>query len=115
MYRVIKAFTDLQDKKYAYSAGDIFPREGVSVSAERLEELSSDKNKRGIPLIEEVKEDKAPEEVAKEPETAENEEFMNKPVETSEEAKEEPVEAVEELKADAPKKRGRKKNASNTD
>ena len=110
MYRVIKAFTDLQDKKYAYKAGDIFPREGVTVSADRLEELSSNKNKRGIPLIEEVKK-----EATEKPVEAENEDFMNKPEEPTEEVKEEPEKASEEPKADAPKKRGRKKNASNTD
>lgn len=58
MYRVIKYFTDLQDEHHAYHAGDTFPREGLEVSEERLAELSSDKNKRGIPLIEEVKEAK---------------------------------------------------------
>lgn len=56
MYKVIKHFTDLQDKSYAYHEGDTFPREGLTVSNERLEELSSNKNKRGIPLIEFVEE-----------------------------------------------------------
>lgn len=56
MYRVIKHFTDLQDKSYAYYEGDEFPRKGLKVSDERLEELSSDKNKRGIPLIEFIEE-----------------------------------------------------------
>ena len=52
MYRVIKHFTDLQDNNYAYYEADIFPHKGLKVSNERLEELSSNKNKRGIPLIE---------------------------------------------------------------
>lgn len=52
MYRVLKFFTDLQDNNYAYNEGDTFPREGLVVSTDRFEELSSDKNKRGIPLIE---------------------------------------------------------------
>lgn len=56
MYKVIKHFTDLQDKSYAYNEGDEFPRKGLEVSNERLEELSSNKNKRGIPLIEFVEE-----------------------------------------------------------
>ena len=54
MYRVIKSFTDLQDNNYAYSVGDTFPRNGVDVGAERVAELSSDKNLQGVPLIEEV-------------------------------------------------------------
>ena len=54
MYRVIKSFTDLQDNNYAYYVGDTFPRNGVEVGAERVAELSSDKNLQGVPLIEEV-------------------------------------------------------------
>ena len=56
MYRVIKSFTDLQDNNYAYYVGDTFPRNGVEVGAERIAELSSDKNRLGVPLIEEVAE-----------------------------------------------------------
>lgn len=65
MYKVVKFFTDLQDNRYAYHEGDIFPREGVEVTKKRLEELSSDKNRRGIPLIELLPftEDEAKEEV----------------------------------------------------
>lgn len=57
MYKVIKYFTDLQDDNHAYNPGDKFPRDGVEVSEARIKELSSDKNKRKMPLIEEVKED----------------------------------------------------------
>ena len=56
MYKVIKCFTDLQDNNYAYYVGDTFPRNGVEVGAERIAELSSDKNRLGVPLIEEVAE-----------------------------------------------------------
>ena len=56
MYKVIKYFTDLQDNNYAYYVGDKFPHNGVEVGAERIAELASDKNRRGIPLIEEVAE-----------------------------------------------------------
>ena len=78
MYKVIEYFTDLQDKSHKYYAGDEFPREGLTVSAERLEELSTDKNRRGTPLIEKV-----------------------------DETEEQPTEEQPE----APKKRGRKRNA----
>ena len=54
MYKVIKSFTDLQDNNYAYYVGDTFPRNGVEVGAERVAELSSDKNLQGVPLIEEI-------------------------------------------------------------
>ena len=57
-YRVIHYFTDLQDLDYPYKVGDVFPRQGLSVSDERLKELSSDANKRGMPLIELVTETK---------------------------------------------------------
>ena len=56
MYKVIKSFTDLRDNNYAYYVGDTFPHNGVEVGAERIAELASDKNRRGIPLIEEVSE-----------------------------------------------------------
>ena len=56
MYKVIKSFTDLQDNNYAYSVGDTFPRNGVVAGAERVAELSSDKNLQGVPLIEEIAE-----------------------------------------------------------
>lgn len=56
MYKVIKSFTDLQDNNYAYYVGDTFPRNGVEAGAERVAELSSDKNLQGVPLIEEIEE-----------------------------------------------------------
>lgn len=57
MYKAVRYFTDLQDNNYPYKAGDTFPRKGLDVTAERLEELSTSKNRRGIPVIEEVKEE----------------------------------------------------------
>ena len=51
MYKVIKYFEDLQDNNRPYNAGDIFPREGLSVSEERLAELAGSDNKQGVPLI----------------------------------------------------------------
>lgn len=61
MYKVIKFFTDLQDNNHAYHEGDTFPREGLKVTSDRLTELSSASNKRGVPLITEVKEAKVEE------------------------------------------------------
>ena len=56
MYKVIKKFRDMQDGFHAYSVGDNFPRDGVEVDAERIAELASDKNRLGVPLIEEIAE-----------------------------------------------------------
>lgn len=56
MYRVIHKFYDLKDNNHAYSVGDTFPRDGVDVDAGRIDELASDKNRLGVPLIEEVAE-----------------------------------------------------------
>lgn len=56
MYRVINKFYDLKDNNHAYSVGDTFPHDGVDVEAERVAELESDKNRLGVPLIEEVTE-----------------------------------------------------------
>lgn len=55
MYRVIKQFYDLK-ANHAYSVGDTFHQNGVEVDAERIAELASDKNRLGVPLIEEVAE-----------------------------------------------------------
>ena len=56
MYRVIRYFTDLQDNDYAYNVGDVFPRQGMSVSDERFTELASAENRQKTPLIEAVDE-----------------------------------------------------------
>lgn len=58
MYKVISYFTDLQDFNHPYKVGDEFPRLGLKVSDKRLEELASNKNKQGKPLIEKVEETK---------------------------------------------------------
>lgn len=71
MYKVIKYFTDLQDNNHAYHEGETFPREGLTVTSKRLDELSSAINKRGVPLIEEIKDDFS--------------QYMNPPVEAEEE------------------------------
>lgn len=54
MYRAIIPFCDLQDNGRSYEAGEAFPRPGLSVSKARLNELSTDSNRMGFPLIEEV-------------------------------------------------------------
>lgn len=56
MYRVIKYFTDLQDNNHEYNVGDIFPHNKKKVSVGRIKELSTDKNRQGVPLIEKVEE-----------------------------------------------------------
>lgn len=54
MYKVIKHFTDMQDNNFAYNVGDEFPRKNFSVLPSRINELASDKNRQGCPLIEEI-------------------------------------------------------------
>lgn len=88
MYGVIRHFTDLQDNNYKYVEGDTYPREGYEPSAERIEELSTDKNKQNTVLIVPIV-DEAIEEVKEEmPEISE----------------------ISEVSAEKPKKRGRKKS-----
>lgn len=58
MYRVIKHFTDMQDNNYSYDVGDEYPRKNLSVLPSRIKELASDKNRQGVPLIEEIEEPK---------------------------------------------------------
>ena len=73
MYKVKVLFTDLQDNNHKYHVGEEFPRHGLKVSPKRLEELSTNKNKRGIALIEKIGEDEP-----------EEEPFMNPPEEIPE-------------------------------
>ena len=56
IYKVLKTFADLQDNKHLYRPGDSFPRPGVSVSDERIKELSSNNNLMREILIEKVEE-----------------------------------------------------------
>ncbi|PTF19881.1 Rho termination protein [Staphylococcus devriesei] len=56
MYKVIEYFTDLQDDDYTYNVGDTFPRKGLTVSKERLTELSTKNNRQNKPLIKRVEE-----------------------------------------------------------
>lgn len=56
-YKVIKKFRDLQDNAYIYNVGDKYPRKG-RLNKERVEELMSNNNKMGIPLIMEIEGDK---------------------------------------------------------
>lgn len=56
MFRVIKYFTDMQDNNFAYNVGDEYPRKGMSVLPSRIKELASNKNRQGVPLIEEIPE-----------------------------------------------------------
>ena len=95
-YLVIVPFTDLQDNDFQYRVGDEYPRSGLEVSNERLEELSTKNNRRGIQIIAPVEATEKPEEVPLEEETGE------KPSNTTE--------APEEAK-ETPRKGRRKKNA----
>lgn len=56
MYKVIKYFLDLQDGNHPYHVGDVFPRSGVEVKEERLEELAGSENRQKVPLIAKVDE-----------------------------------------------------------
>ncbi|MGC4375928.1 hypothetical protein WD019_03150 [Fictibacillus sp. Mic-4] len=56
-YIVVEDFTDLQDKNKVYRKGDAYPNPpNKKVSQKRLDELASDKNRIGAPLIKEITE-----------------------------------------------------------
>jgi len=48
---VIRRFSDSKDGNHVYEIGDAFPREGVSVSKDRIAELSGNENALGAPII----------------------------------------------------------------
>lgn len=52
-YVVVRDFKDLQDNDHIYRVGDEYPRSGRAKKA-RIDELSSENNKIGQPLIKEV-------------------------------------------------------------
>ena len=70
MFVVLSEFADLQDDKHVYSIGDVYPREGYTPTAERVDELSTGKNILQKPLIQKVEEPE-PQKVEKEPVEAE--------------------------------------------
>lgn len=58
-FEVIEDFKDLQDKNKLYFKGDTFPRPAnKKVDDERLEELLTNTNKQGRPVIKEQEEEK---------------------------------------------------------
>ena len=95
-YKAIVYFKDLKDDSHAYHPGEKYPRDGYEPSEERIRELSTDKNRRGMPMIEEVKE-----KPKKEPK---KEEAVK-----AEAPAEEPKESKPETSK--PKRGGKKKNA----
>lgn len=54
MYKVVEFFTDLQDNNHPYHPGEKFPRDGISVTDARLNELSTVKNLQKKVLIKRV-------------------------------------------------------------
>ena len=53
-FKVLRFFNDLQDENYYYETGSTYPRDGLTPSQERIDELASADNKQGIPLIEPI-------------------------------------------------------------
>lgn len=69
-YKVIHKFIDLQDSDYLYRVGDKYPHPGINVKQSRIDELASNRNKAGEPLI-----------ASDEPEkTADFTQYMNEPI-----------------------------------
>lgn len=68
MFKVIRQFYDLTDKvdkgHYFYKVGDVYPREGMKPTVERIAFLASSDNLIGEPVIELIEE--TPEEPAAE-------------------------------------------------
>ncbi len=59
-YEVIESFRDLKDEEHIYlkdvEGKNIYPREGLKTNKKRIEELLTNKNKIGKPLIRKLKE-----------------------------------------------------------
>ncbi len=72
-YVVTRYFTDAQDNEYAYHEGDIYPREGHTVSEARLKDLLSGNNFQRIALIKRVEKVEAPKKKEVQEEVQDNE------------------------------------------
>ena len=59
MYKVLKTFTDLQDGRHEYKVGSAYPRPELKPTAKRIQELSGNSNRQGVPLIEAFPEEPA--------------------------------------------------------
>ena len=51
-FTVLSYFVDAQDEGRVYHSGDTYPRQGLKLTKERIEALSTRNNAMGIPLIE---------------------------------------------------------------
>ena len=103
-YSVIRHFTDLQDNNQKYRVGATYPREGYEPSAERIEELSTDKNRLKTPLI-------VPDLIVADEDTMEENEAAEAAAEVAaeESADEDVPDTEDEDIEETPKKRNRKK------
>ena len=53
-YEVVYPFKDLKDNNYIYKINDVYPREGLTLTKKRINELASDKNRIGKTLIKKI-------------------------------------------------------------
>lgn len=81
MFKALSDFEDLQDGRYKYKAGDVYPRKGYTPTKERIEELSTEKNVRGVPVIVEIDAESPIKAVVEEKGTIPPEECINPPTE----------------------------------
>ena len=56
MYIVLNTFYDLRDCEHLYNAGEPYPRDGYAPTDERVEELLTERNRMGKPMIQAVSE-----------------------------------------------------------
>lgn len=100
-YTVLSEFADLQDEKHVYGIGDVYPREGYTPTAERVDELCTGKNLLHKPLIQKVEDEVVPHEVEESSEVVEEQQ----PEEIADE-----TEAENEAEEEQPKRKRGKKN-----
>lgn len=119
MYKALVRFVDLQDHNHEYKPGDVFPRPGLGVSAERVRALCTTANRRGTPVIAFV-EDPVKPPVKEEPvkKDAVPDDFINPPEpqdDAPEKGPEMPVKPIRKTRAKADKAKAEKPKAEAAD
>ena len=91
-YEVVYPFKDLKDNNYIYKVSDVYPREELTPTKKRINELASEKNLIGKILIKKIENETEKVNETEKTEETEKEEKADETEKTEETEKEEKAE-----------------------